>query len=208
MNVLDAYNDWSATYDADENATRDLDRIVLERVLGKLHFGSIIEAGCGTGKNTELLSRLGDNVVALDFSAGMLEQAKAKLGHLPRLAFAVADITQPWPCEDRSANLVTGNLVLEHVEDLSPVFAEAARVLVSGGTFFISELHPFRQYQGTVANYRRDARTIQVPAFVHHISDFLTCAQSCGFRLESFQEWWHEKDEGKPPRLASFLLRK
>ena len=110
MNVHDAYEDWSRTYDSDRNTTRDLDRIVLERVLGKFHFESIIEVGCGTGKNTELLSRLGGNVMAMDFSPGMLEKAKAKSAHLTNISFSIADITQPWPCPKRSANLVTCNL--------------------------------------------------------------------------------------------------
>jgi len=208
MSIRDVYEDWSRTYDSDRNATRDLDRIVLERVLGKFHFESIIEAGCGTGKNTELLSRLGGNVVAMDFSPGMLERAKAKTAHLTNISFAIADITQPWPCPERSANLVTCNLVLEHVRELQPVFGEAVRALDKGGLFFVCELHPFRQYAGVVANYRRGENTIEVPAFVHHISDFLESARLGGFSLKSLQEWWHEKDKGKPPRLVSFLFER
>jgi hypothetical protein len=26
--------------------------------------------------------------------------------------------------------------------------------------------------------------------------------------LKTLQEWWHEKDEGKPPRLVSFLFER
>jgi ubiquinone/menaquinone biosynthesis C-methylase UbiE len=208
MNVRDAYDEWSLSYDSDQNATRDLDGIVLERLLGKSHFDSIVEIGCGTGKNTELLSRLAGNLVGLDFSAGMLERSKAKLRHLSNVTLLIADITNRWPCTDHSANLVTCNLVLEHVSDLSPVFTEAARVLAPGGLLFVSELHPFRQYGGTVANYTRDARITKVPAFVHHISEFLETAQRSGFKLESFKEWWHDKDQNKPPRLASFVFAK
>jgi malonyl-CoA O-methyltransferase len=208
MNVRTAYNDWSDTYDTDSNATRDLDHLVLRRVLRKARFQSVIEVGCGTGKNTELLARIGGHVHALDFSAGMLAKAKEKLGHRPNVSFSVADIIRRWPRPKRSANLVTCNLVLEHIRNLSPVFAEAARVLVRGGWFFIGELHPFRQYQGTVANYRRGARTTRIPAFVHHISDFLESAEASGFALKKFQEWWHAKDAGKPPRIVSFLFER
>jgi len=208
MSIQSAYNDWSQTYDSDPNTTRDLDQTVLERTFGQAHFDSIIEAGCGTGKNTELLSRLGGKVLALDFSAGMLAQAKAKLGHRPNVTFSVADLSQRWPCADRSANLVTCNLVLEHIRDLAPVFSEAARVLVPGGTLFISELHPFRQYGGKVATYQRGGQTTEIPAFIHHISDFLQAGQTNNFALKSLQEWCHEKDQGKPPRLVSFLLER
>jgi len=208
MDIQAAYNEWSSTYDSDTNATRDLDQVVTECVLGKLWFESIIEIGCGTGKNTRLLSRVGARVHALDFSEGMLAKAQRKLEQLPNVIFSVADITKGWPCAERSATLVTCNLVLEHVQDLSPVFSEATRVLAKGGWFFICELHPFRQYQGTVANYSSGDQMTQITAFVHHISDFLDSARNYGFRLKTLQEWWHEKDEGKLPRLVSFLFER
>jgi ubiquinone/menaquinone biosynthesis C-methylase UbiE len=208
MNVQDAYNEWSGSYDSDPNTTRDLDRSVLQRVLGERRFESIVEMGCGTGKNTELLARLGRGVRALDFSEGMLAQAKEKLKPHSHVSFAVADISQRWPCADRSAELITCNLVLEHIRELMPVFSEVNRVLARGGWFFVSELHPFRQYEGTVANFRRGDQTTRIPAFTHHLSDFLESAQRAGLSLKSLREWWHEKDEGKPPRLISFLFER
>ncbi|HEX4342367.1 MAG TPA: class I SAM-dependent methyltransferase [Verrucomicrobiae bacterium] len=207
MSIQSAYNNWSQTYDADENATRDLDQTVLQRVFGQARFKSIIEAGCGTGKNTEFLSGIGD-VHALDFSSGMIAKAKEKLAHHTNLTFSQADLTQQWPCPDHSADLVTCNLVLEHVKDLVPVFVEAARVLAKGGQFFVSELHPFRQYQGTVANFKRGEETTRIDAHIHHLSDFPKSADATGFKLKSLQEWWHEKDAGKPPRLVTFLFER
>jgi malonyl-CoA O-methyltransferase len=208
MNIQDAYNEWSDTYDSDKNDTRDLDRIVTERVLGRSRFKSIVDVGCGTGKNTLLLARIGERVHALDFSEGMIEKAKVKLVQLHNVTFSVADITDRWPCHEQSADLVTCNLVLEHIRDLSIVFSQAARVLAKGGWFFSCELHPCRQYQGIVANYQSRGQTTEIPAFVHHISDFSGSAQGCGFTLKALQEWWHEKDEGKPPRLVSFLFER
>jgi len=206
MNIQDAYNEWSHTYDSDPNVTRDLDRMAIERVFGKSFFETIIEAGCGTGKNTELLSRIGKRVHAWDFSTGMITRAKEKVGLFPNVNFAVADITKPWPCMEGEATLVTCNLVLEHVPDLSPVFSEAARALNQDGLFFISELHPYRQYDGVVANYRKAEQTTRISAFVHHITDFLETAEKSGFKLKKLEEWWHEKDAGKLPRLVSFLF--
>jgi len=100
------------------------------------------------------------------------------------------------------------NLVLEHIGDLSFIFSEAFRALVAGGDFFICELHPFRQYQGIKANFKRDQGTIEIPAFVHHISEFIRAAHSSGLTIESFNEWWHEDDQDKLPRLVSFLFKK
>ena len=206
-NIQNAYNNWSTTYDSDENRTRDLDRIVTEKTLANLRYKSILEIGCGTGKNTRLLSEIGENVHAIDFSEGMLSLAREKLKY-SNLTFSVADITHPWHCDNASVDLVVCNLVLEHIEDLSFIFSEAFRVLVPGGHFFVSELHPFRQYQGTQANFQTTQGTTKIQAFVHHISDFLNAAKSSGFHLKSFKEWWHETDANKPPRLVAFMFEK
>jgi ubiquinone/menaquinone biosynthesis C-methylase UbiE len=207
VKIQEAYTDWSETYDCDRNLTRDLDYAVTRQLLSESQYKSILELGCGTGKNTELLASIGERVHALDFSSGMIERAKAKLA-LPNVTFELADITRRWPCRENSFDLVACNLVLEHIEGLSFIFAEASRVLTDGGRFFISELHPFRQYQGTQARFQRAHDTTKIPAFVHHLTDFLESAAAGGLSLESLREWWHEEDEGKPPRLVSFMFEK
>jgi len=201
------YTQWAATYDTDRNLTRDLDEQVTRATLGGRHYRSIVELGCGTGKNTRLLAEIGDRVHALDFSAGMLAQARAK-GFGPTVAFSEADLTQPWPCADGSADLITCNLVLEHIADLASIFREAARTLVPEGRLFICELHPFKQYLGSKAAFEQDQARIELPAFVHHISEFLDAAARAGFTLASLKEWWHADDREAPPRLVSFMFAK
>ena len=175
--------------------------------MAHLRCKSILEIGCGTGKNTSLLAQIGQHVLALDFSEGMIERARKKLA-LDNVTFAVADITQPWPCRSQSVDLIACNLVLEHVQDLSFIFAEGFRVLVDGGHFAISELHPFRQYQGTKANFQRDQETTEIQSIVHQISDFIGGASDHGLLLESMREWWHKEDQNKPPRIVSFVFQK
>ncbi|HEX5502823.1 MAG TPA: class I SAM-dependent methyltransferase [Thermomicrobiales bacterium] len=207
MSVREAYDAWAATYDTDRNATRDLDRAVTEATLSGLRCGTIIELGCGTGKNTAFLARLGTRVLALDFSRAMLARARRKVS-AAHVGFAVADLTAPWPCADRAADLVAGNLVCEHIAALPFVCGEAHRCLAAGGRLFVCELHPFRQYLGTQARFRRDQDDIAIPAFVHHVSDFLAAAGGAGFTLVELREWWDGDDRGAPPRLVSFLWKK
>ena len=45
-------------------------------------------------------------------------------------------------------------------------------------------------------------------AFVHHISDFTNAASDSGLKLLKLNEYWHETDENKPPRIVSFLFEK
>lgn len=207
MKVQEAYDDWSATYDSDRNLTRDLDHRAARQTLGRLRFESILELGCGTGKNTDLLSQIGEQVHALDFSAGMIEKAKSKTA-LPNVTFELADITRPWPCEDASFDLIVCDLVLEHIENISFIFSEGSRVLREHGRFFISELHPFRQYQGSVARFQRANDTTSIAAYVHHLTDFTGAAMASGLAMVSMKELWHDEDLGKPPRLVTFMFAK
>ncbi len=122
MSIQKAYNEWSASYDTDENLTRDLDQNVLREALADLHFDSILEIGCGTGKNTLFLSQIGKRVHALDFSEGMIRKAREKV-RAANIKFSIADLTKKWPAENESYDLIVCNLVLEHIEDLSFIFS-------------------------------------------------------------------------------------
>lgn len=207
MSIQNAYNEWSEIYDSNENLTRDLDQKVTWDTLSGQHFDSILELGCGTGKNTIFLAQIGTRVHALDFSQGMIEKAKEKV-QAENVRFEMADLMKHWHCEDGAYDLITCNLVLEHIADLPHIFSEASRVLESNGKFFINELHPFKQYKGTKAKFEKGEAIIEVDAFVHHISDFIHAATANGLKLVTLNEYWHEADQGKPPRLVSFIFEK
>src|SRR5688500_2384838 len=128
MNIQDAYTRWSDTYDSDRNLTRDLDHRATQNALKGLRCQNIMELGCGTGKNTVFLTGIGRQILAVDFSPGMLRQAKAKI-RSDQVFFVVADLTKPWPCKDESFELIVCNLVLEHIEDLDAVFVQVSRAL-------------------------------------------------------------------------------
>ncbi|MDX1998352.1 MAG: class I SAM-dependent methyltransferase [Thermoanaerobaculia bacterium] len=207
VTVQAAYDQWAASYDDDVNRTRDLDARVSRATFAGKALGRVLELGCGTGKNTRLFAEIATEVHGLDFSSAMLEKAQARgLGHHVR--FTRADLTAPWPVEDATVDLVAAHLVLEHLPELGFVFAEAARVLVPGGGFHVSEFHPFRQYLGNKAVFEADGAAVDFPAFVHHVSEFLGAARAADLRFLDFGEHWHEADAGKPPRLLTLRFGK
>ncbi|MCL4272526.1 MAG: class I SAM-dependent methyltransferase [Anaerolineales bacterium] len=207
MDIQNAYNEWSDIYDSNRNFTRDLDAQVTREILADQRFASILELGCGTGKNTVFLAEIGERLHAFDFSEGMIQKAREKVKP-GNVRFEMADLTRRWNCDDSAYDLIACNLVLEHIEDLSHIFSEAARTLMPGGKFLINELHPFKQYGGTKARFERGADMVEADVFVHHISEFINTAKSHDLTLVKFNEYWHADDADKPPRLVSFLFGK
>ena len=203
--VAEAYDRWCATYDADVNATRDLDAQVLRAHDLALEGCEVLELGCGTGKNTVWLAQKAREVLALDFSAGMLDKARERLRDSANVRFAQQDLREMWPVADASRDRVVGNLVLEHVRDVRLIFREAWRVLRDGGTYYLSELHPYRQLQGRQARFQvpGEAEPVLVDAFVHDVQDYVGAALAAGFTLQSLAE---VRDPGVPPSVLPRLL--
>ena len=101
-------------------------------------------------------------------------------------------------------DLITFNLVLEHVRDLRFVFAQAASRLANGGMIHISELHPFKQYMGCKARFESDQGLRELEAFTHHVSDFTTALSDAGFKFLEIKEWF-DSDRNEVPRLLTIV---
>lgn len=208
--VARAYDHWAASYDADRNVTRDLDAQVLRRAPLAVAGRDVLELGCGTGKNTAWLAEHARSVVALDFSAGMLARARERLGD-SRVRFVRHDVREPWPVPDASVDVVIGNLVLEHVGDLAPIYAEATRVLRPRGQLWLCELHPERQRQGGQAHFTDAAtgETVHVAAHRHTVGEYVNGGIAAGLVLRHLGEWLEDGAQGDAaPRLLSVLFEK
>lgn len=206
MNVQQAYNAWSETYDTVENKTRDLEaRALRESVAGENL--EILEIGCGTGKNTEFLQTLAKRLLGADFSEEMLAIARKKIPS-EKVEFRRLDLREDWDLPGASFDLITCSLALEHIENIDFVFAEAARVLRAGGRFYFGELHPFKQYQGSKARFETGAGVFQLECFVHHVAEFFAAARNNNFEVTELQEWFDTDDQQQIPRLLTMILRK
>ena len=107
-----------------------------ETVLGWLDLRGderVLDAGCGTGKVTEMLrDRLPrGSVVALDGSVSMVEQARTRLGD-DRVEYQVADLQEPLrvsPPVDAILSTATFHWIADH----DALFASLRRALRAGG---------------------------------------------------------------------------
>jgi trans-aconitate 2-methyltransferase len=126
--------DWdAATYDRVANPQARWGSAVLDR-LPLRGDERVLDAGCGSGRVTELLlGRLphGD-VVALDGSAAMVEEARRRLGGDPRVTFVIADLLQPLPAEP-PVDAILSTATFHWITDHDRLFRNLAAVLRPGG---------------------------------------------------------------------------
>mgnify|MGYP005992942847 CR=1 FL=1 len=207
MSIEKAYNSWANQYDTNKNRTRDLDQTATIETLSNYEFENVLELGCGTGKNTNWLLKKANLIVGLDFSQEMMAKAKEKITS-KKVTFKKADLNENWDIDNNCVDLITSSLTLEHIKDLDHVFSEANKKLNKNGLFFISELHPFKQYSGSKARYETESGTQELEVYIHHISDYIENANNNGLKLVEIKEWFDKKNENELPRLISFVFKK
>ena len=206
MNTKKAYDNWSSQYDSNINRTRDLEALALQRTLENIHFGTCLEIGCGTGKNTTWLLTKATSITAVDLSDEMLAKAKEKITS-PKVNFVQADILQDWSFATEKYDLVSFSLVLEHIQNLEHIFGKISKIIAPGGYVYIGELHPFKQYTGTKARFTTSGGEQAVTCFNHNLTDFTDAAKLAGFEITGINEFFDEDDRTAIPRIIALLLK-
>lgn len=127
--------EWDAgTYDRIADPQARWGRAVLDR-LPLAGDERVLDAGCGTGRVTELLAaRLPrGHVVALDASASMIDAARGRLAPFgDRVEFVVADLARPLPISE-PVDAILSTATFHWVPDHDALFTNLAAVLRPGG---------------------------------------------------------------------------
>lgn len=167
-------------------------------LLPELSGARVLDAGCGIGEYAGRFLERGAAVVGVDASAEALATARDRFGD--RAEFHRADLTEPLAfARDDAFDLVFCNLVLDHVEDWRPTFAEFRRLLAPDGALAFTTIHPVRRYRrhrDELSSYHEtdsyilewgDAgpRVVQYHRPIEEIVDSLT---ETGFRVAEFRE--------------------
>ncbi|WP_254863951.1 class I SAM-dependent methyltransferase [Halovivax gelatinilyticus] len=170
----------------------------VEPLLPDLSGTRVLDAGCGIGEYVGRFLDRDADVVGVDASTGAVETARER--HGDRVRFHQADLTEPLEfASDDAFDLVFCNLVLDHVADWRPTFAQFRRLLDPDGTLVFTTIHPTRRYRRhreELSSYHEidsyvlewgetDARVVQYHRPIQEIVDSLS---ETGFHVEEFRE--------------------
>lgn len=101
----------------------------------------IADLGCGTGQVVAALAPLVSRVIGVDSSVEMIDAARGRIAELPNAEVRQGQLEQ-LPLQDGEVDLALLSLVLHYVVEPHQVFAEAKRVIRSGGRLSIIDMVP------------------------------------------------------------------
>ncbi len=105
---------------------------------------TVLDIGCGLGRNALFLAAQGFNVVAMDFTAGCIADLKRKatrLGLSESIMACRHDVRRSWPVEDHSAQAAIDTFCFKHQIDAEAIdgyVANASAKLCEGAPLIIS----------------------------------------------------------------------
>jgi ubiquinone/menaquinone biosynthesis C-methylase UbiE len=201
------YDRWALVYDYDANPLPALEEPFVHEVIGDVNGLAVLDLGCGTGRHALRLAAAGAEVTAVDFSEGMLAEARRKPG-AERIRFLVHDLHDPLPMPAGSFDRVVSGLVLEHLSDLGGFFREAHRMLRPDGRAVVSAMHPAMFLRGSQARFTdpESGRIVQPGSLPHQFGDFVMASVRAGFRIDRIGE--HAPDAAfaaRYPRAEKYI---
>lgn len=205
--VREGYDRWSELYDHDQNPLTALEEPRVREAVGEVRGKSVLDLGCGTGRHTTWLVSGGASVTALDFSEGMLREARRKTG-IENVRFIAHDLHDPLPFADGAFDVVVSGLVLEHLRDLRVFFREARRVVRVGGRAVFSAMHPAMFLRGSQARFADpvSSEVVEPGSVPHKLGEMVVAALAAGFLIDEIHEC--SPDHGfaeQFPRAAKYV---
>ena len=105
----------------------------------------ILDIACGNGLTSRKLAELGARVTAFDFSANLIEKAKARQNPNSLISYQVIDATnedQLLSLGEQTFDSALSNMALFDMADIETLCRTLPRLLKPNGTFVFSLTHP------------------------------------------------------------------
>ncbi|KAF2703470.1 hypothetical protein K504DRAFT_451654 [Pleomassaria siparia CBS 279.74] len=222
--TMEAYDQWASIYDSDGNMLQSIDDYEMKKLLPifiskvlsttstDLPRLDVVDLGCGTARNTAKLitypwpNTHKINIIALDFSANMIDVAANKIDSLPlnpeeyanpftRLEqcdcfpTVSAPSTSPLPSVPNlePVNGVLSTLVLEHIP-LTDYFSTLACLLLKGGYALITNMHNEMGRNSQAGFINEVGVKVRGKSFAHTLVKTREEARRAGFEILEVRE--------------------
>ena len=207
----EGYAEWASSYDKPGNPILAAEQPVVQMLLADRPVGTALDAACGTGRHAACLDALGHTVIGIDAVSEMLDVARAKV---PNARFETAELTSI-PLPDEIVDLAVCGLALTHFQELDSPVRELARVVRTGGSIIISEVHPFVVMLGGHSGYSvNQSEKAFVRNYVHLASSYLNAFRRTNLKvLRCVEPLWGDEDDTLPsfakemPELAAAAIK-
>lgn len=165
---------------------------MIEDFAEKTETGKILDAGCGPGRDSKILTEKGFNVTGLDLSEEMIEIARQKKGE-----YHVMDV-RDLEFEDEKFDGVLANqlIIFFNGEERKQAFKELERVLKPGGTIFLG--------------LKKGEKPFTRERYGSSITQYPITEEKARELLENFKIQRKETTErkGEEPGFMNFIARK
>lgn len=184
--VQKGYSEWVTTYEQSVEDEMDLRLLEGLTIVQWDQFQQVVDLACGTGRIGAWLHSKGISAIdGVDFTGKMLALAQARgiYRHL-----MLGDVLAT-PLVGAVYEMGIVVLADEHLPDVRPLYAEAARVIKPGGYFVIVGYHPHFLLKGLITHFHRaDGEAVGIESYVHLFSDHVKAAHRAGWMLREMNE--------------------
>lgn len=187
--VRSGYTLWAATYDGPNPAIR-MEEPIVHGIIERLPVGRALDAACGTGRHAIHLHARGWDVIGVDATPAMLDQARVKA---PEVRFQPGDL-EALPLADAAVDLAVCSLALTHVPRLEAAIIELARVVRPGGTVIVSDIHPTATLIGGSAAFPHEGGFAHVRNLHHPLGGYFRAARAAGLTVVDCVEVESDED--------------
>jgi len=144
----DFANDWDERMGENNSRLhREITHPAILNLLNPQTGEKILDAACGNGSFSRVMANLGVKVTAFDCSPKMIERAKERAKDLlESIDFHVADATRYGELiklkTDKFFDKAVSNMAIMDIADIEPLFQTVYDMLMPGGIFVFSGVHP------------------------------------------------------------------
>ncbi len=171
-------------------------------LLGNIKKRKILDIGCGNGDLCKIFAQKGAQVIGLDGSKAMIEEAKKNYSEGD---YILCDLmNDPIPLNKSSIDIITSKFVLMYISSITLIAEKVNKLLKPGGLFLVDIVHPFRPVikkliytdsnYPNITNYFKEYRGkkywggVSYPYYYRPIRKYINDISSSGFNLIKIQE--------------------